>query len=411
MESLNVLNILNEIISSYDDHYPVELNRNEFREHMYNYGNYDEHTIDNIPRFSKLKVDLHYPFWYYENVIDKLSSNRKIPWLITPSFHNESLFESIPSLIACFNNIVRTMKFNNGFDFDEPVITIMNDGSIKFNKNYIKMIAHSITSCLTFFQNEFNTILNDKEVLQKDAACFFHSMGPLNNCKIHHNDFFKEYNNKHQSKLISSTLNEIRCRKYIHTHEHCYQFYVTTLRNTILPLLRDALVNNGGTAVAQTLSDTSREVWRHIFDVNVHATFELCRVIIPHMISQQSGSIVNIASIHARLTVGGMFPYAAAKSGVIGLTRSLALDMAQHQIRVNAVSPGWTRTWLVQEWFEKQPDPIAAEESVVGVHPLGRICEPREVAEVICFLSSPRSHAVTGAEFSVDAGLSARFAT
>jgi NAD(P)-dependent dehydrogenase (short-subunit alcohol dehydrogenase family) len=106
-----------------------------------------------------------------------------------------------------------------------------------------------------------------------------------------------------------------------------------------------------------------------------------------------------------------MFPYAAAKSGVIGLTRSLALDMAKHQIRVNAVSPGWTRTWLVQEWFNKQPDPRAAEESVVGVHPLGRICEPSEVAEVVCFLASARASAITGAELSVDAGLSARFAT
>ena len=173
----------------------------------------------------------------------------------------------------------------------------------------------------------------------------------------------------------------------------------------------DSLVNNAGIGSYFDATTMSQEDWDLVFSVDLKSVWLVSKWVLPHMISQQSGSIVNIASIHARLTVGGMFPYAAAKSGVIGLTRSLALDMAEHQIRVNAVSPGWTRTWLVQEWFEKQPDPIAAEESVVGVHPLGRICEPREVAEVICFLASPRSHAVTGAEFSVDAGLSARFAT
>lgn len=173
----------------------------------------------------------------------------------------------------------------------------------------------------------------------------------------------------------------------------------------------DSLVNNAGIGSYFDATTMSQEDWDLVFSVDLKSVWLVSKWVLPHMISQQSGSIVNIASIHARLTVGGMFPYAAAKSGVIGLTRSLALDMAEHQIRVNAVSPGWTRTWLVQEWFEKQSDPIAAEESVVGVHPLGRICEPREVAEVICFLASPRSHAVTGAEFSVDAGLSARFAT
>jgi len=173
----------------------------------------------------------------------------------------------------------------------------------------------------------------------------------------------------------------------------------------------DSLVNNAGIGSYFDATTMSQEDWDLVFSVDLKSVWLVSKWVLPHMISQQSGSIVNIASIHARLTVGGMFPYAAAKSGVIGLTRSLALDMAEHQIRVNAVSPGWTRTWLVQEWFEKQPDPIAAEESVVGVHPLGRICEPREVAEVICFLASSRSHAVTGAEFSVDAGLSARFAT
>jgi len=173
----------------------------------------------------------------------------------------------------------------------------------------------------------------------------------------------------------------------------------------------DSCINNAGIGSYFDATTMTVDDWDLVFSVDLKSVWLVSKWVLPHMVARRSGSIVNIASIHARMTIGGMFPYAAAKSGVIGLTRSLALDMAPHQIRVNAVSPGWTRTWLVQEWFEKQPDPKAAEQSVLGVHPLGRICEPREVAEVICFLASPRSSAVTGAEFSVDAGLSARFAT
>lgn len=173
----------------------------------------------------------------------------------------------------------------------------------------------------------------------------------------------------------------------------------------------DTLVNNAGIGSYFEATTMTQEQWDLVFSVDLKSVWLMSKYVLPQMIRQRSGSIVNIASIHARMTIAGMFPYAAAKSGVIGLTRSLALDMAQHQIRVNAVSPGWTRTWLVQEWFEKQPDPHGAEESVVGVHPLGRICEPREVAEVVCFLASTRASAITGAELSVDAGLSARFPT
>lgn len=173
----------------------------------------------------------------------------------------------------------------------------------------------------------------------------------------------------------------------------------------------DALVNNAGIGAYFDATTMTQAEWDLVFSVDLKSVWLVSKHVLPQMIQRRSGSIINIASIHARFTVEGMFPYAAAKSGVIGLTRSLALDMAKHQVRVNAVSPGWTRTWLVQEWFEKQGDPATAEASVVGVHPLGRICEPSEVAEVVYFLASPRSSAVTGSEFCVDAGLGARFAT
>lgn len=173
----------------------------------------------------------------------------------------------------------------------------------------------------------------------------------------------------------------------------------------------DALVNNAGIGAYFDAAEMTQDQWDLVFSVDLKAVWMVSKSVIPTMRKMGKGSIVNIASIHARMTVAGMFPYAAAKSGVIGLTRSLALDLAPEGIRVNAVSPGWTRTWLVDEYFQNQPDPKAAEDSVLRVHPMGRICEPREVAEVVCFLAGNRSTAVTGAEFCVDAGLGARFAT
>jgi NAD(P)-dependent dehydrogenase (short-subunit alcohol dehydrogenase family) len=104
-----------------------------------------------------------------------------------------------------------------------------------------------------------------------------------------------------------------------------------------------------------------------------------------------------------------MFPYAAAKSGLVGLTRSLALDVGRHGVRVNAVSPGFIRTHLVDEYFARRGDPDL-ERQTLATHPLGRIGTPEEVAEVVCFLASPAASYVTGAEWRVDGGLGARFA-
>jgi NAD(P)-dependent dehydrogenase (short-subunit alcohol dehydrogenase family) len=126
------------------------------------------------------------------------------------------------------------------------------------------------------------------------------------------------------------------------------------------------------------------------------------------MIAARRGSIVNIASIHADMTYPGMFPYAAAKAGLVGLTRSLALEVGRHQVRVNALSPGYTETALVREFFERGAP--GARDQVLGVHPLGRMAEPREIASCVAFLLSDEASFVTGANWRVDGGLSARFA-
>lgn len=173
----------------------------------------------------------------------------------------------------------------------------------------------------------------------------------------------------------------------------------------------DGLVNNAGVSAAFDPSTMTSNEWERFFAVDFRACWLTAKHFFPALKRSAPSAIVNVASIHSLVTVPKMFPYAAAKSGVIGLTRSLALEFASHNIRVNAISPGWTRTRLVQDWFELQADPSAAEASVLAVHPMGRIAEPIEIAEATLFLLSPASSAVTGTELRADLGLSARMAT
>ena len=172
----------------------------------------------------------------------------------------------------------------------------------------------------------------------------------------------------------------------------------------------DGLVNNAGVnayfdAVAMTEAD-----WDTVFAVDLKAAWLLARALL-HQLIERRGAIVNISSIQARLTLQGFFPYAAAKAGLEGLTRSLALDYAPAGVRVNAVAPGYTDTFLVQEWLSLQDDPTATLASVLENIPLGRMATPREIGEVVAFLLSDRASAITGATLAVDCGTGVRFAT
>jgi len=173
----------------------------------------------------------------------------------------------------------------------------------------------------------------------------------------------------------------------------------------------DVLVNNAGVNAYFDAAVMTEAQWDQVFGVDLKGAWLCSKHVLPGMRVRGSGSIVNIASIHATLTIAGMFPYAAAKSGLVGMTRSLALDCAPFGIRVNAVSPGWTRTGLVEEWFALQPDPYAAEAGVIKAHPMRRIATPAEIANVVAFVASDEASAMTGASVSVDCGLGIQFAT
>ena len=168
------------------------------------------------------------------------------------------------------------------------------------------------------------------------------------------------------------------------------------------------LVNNAGrNSYADPVTMTEQQ-WEDVFDVDLKAAWLTAREVLPDMIANKKGSIVNIASVHANMTYPSMFPYAAAKSGLVGLTRSMALEVGAHQVRVNALSPGYTETFLVKEFFERN-DP-SLREKVLDVHPMHRMAKPSEIANCVAFLLSTEASFVTGANWIADGGLTSRFA-
>lgn len=193
------------------------------------------------------------------------------------------------------------------------------------------------------------------------------------------------------------------------THEADVERFVGATLDRHGPI--DVLVNNAGINAYSDAATMTEAEWDRVFAVDLKGAWLCTKHVLPGMRARRSGCIVNIASIHATLTIAGMFPYAAAKSGLVGLTRSLALDCAPDGIRVNAVSPGWTRTHLVEEWFRLQPDPAAAEAGVLRAHPMRRIAAPAEIANVVAFVASDEASAMTGASLAVDCGLGIQFAT
>ncbi len=173
----------------------------------------------------------------------------------------------------------------------------------------------------------------------------------------------------------------------------------------------DVLVNNAGVNAYFDATEMTEAEWDRVFAVDLKGAWLCAKHALRPMKRAGRGSIVNIASIHATLTIPGTFPYAAAKSGLVGLTRGLALEYGPVGIRVNAVLPGYTRTRLVEEWLKTQPDPAEAERRALALLPLRRMATPAEIANLVAFVASDEASAITGASLAADGGLGIMFAT
>lgn len=164
----------------------------------------------------------------------------------------------------------------------------------------------------------------------------------------------------------------------------------------------DVLVNNAGVYAGGDPAEISDEDWRKVIATDLDGVFYGCRAAVPHL-AKTKGSIVNTASVSGTGGDWNTLPYNAAKGGVVNFTRSLAMDLGSRGIRVNAVCPSLTRTGMTKDTFE---DPEALAKFAERI-PLGRPCEPEEVAAVIAFLASDDASFITGANIPVDGGVSA----
>ncbi len=161
----------------------------------------------------------------------------------------------------------------------------------------------------------------------------------------------------------------------------------------------DILVNNAGITIDKTVRRMSPDEWDRVLHVNLSGAFYLSRAILQHMLDRGYGRIVNISSVIGSSGNIGQANYAAAKSGVFGLTMSLALETARKGITVNSVTPGFISTDMTAAVPEE------AMAKVIAKIPVGRLGEPDEVARVVEFLASPDSGYITGQVYGINGGL------
>ena len=158
------------------------------------------------------------------------------------------------------------------------------------------------------------------------------------------------------------------------------------------------LVNNAGIAKQCLFQDMTEDYWRHIFDVNLNGAFNTIQAVLPHMLHEHSGCIINTSSIWGQHGASCEVAYSATKHAIIGLTRSLAQELAPTNIRVNCVAPGVIDTDMVQVLGEETLAALAEDT------PVGRLGRPEDIAEIVSFLASDAASFITGQVITSDGG-------
>ena len=173
----------------------------------------------------------------------------------------------------------------------------------------------------------------------------------------------------------------------------------------------DILVNNAG-IVGRTRAfswDGDDEVWLRTIDVNLVGTYRVTKAVVPQMIEARAGRVINVSSISGKQGSLGNSAYSASKHGVIGLTRTLALELAPRQISVNALVPGWVETEMARDGFRRLGHKSGGGEDegramAAKMAPLGRVLDPEEVAGLAAYLASDEAGSITGQAITIDGG-------
>jgi NAD(P)-dependent dehydrogenase (short-subunit alcohol dehydrogenase family) len=171
----------------------------------------------------------------------------------------------------------------------------------------------------------------------------------------------------------------------------------------------DGLVNNAGSNFVKPFLETTIEEWEYVLSVDLRAVFLLSQLACRQMRMQSTGgSVVNIASVHTHAVLPGSGPYDAAKWGMVGLSKSIAVELAQDGIRVNCISPGLLNTNIWRDIQAAAPDIVSCREHWNANIPIARVIDPSEIGELTVFLISDRSRCITGANLFADGGMTSQ---
>lgn len=196
--------------------------------------------------------------------------------------------------------------------------------------------------------------------------------------------------------LVSDISDENRCKSIV---EYAIEKYGHI----------DILFNNAGILLPGSTHEISSLEWDKTFNVNVKGLWLMSKYVLPHLMEQRSGSIINSSSVIGLKGFTGVAAYAASKGAVAQLTRCMALEYADKGIRVNAICPGFVDTPLVKEgYMRRAEDKEDAMTYLSSLHPLGRIATAREIAHAVLFLCDERSGFITGHLLPIDGGWNAK---
>ena len=167
----------------------------------------------------------------------------------------------------------------------------------------------------------------------------------------------------------------------------------------------DIIVHSAALESLHDVVTLPEDEWDRTINVNLKASYLLGKYAFPHMILNGGGAMINVASVHAHATLEQHAAYTASKGGLIALTRSMAIDFAKHNIRVNAILPGTTNTDMLNRLGQLlHLDNLNPSEDWKNAQPIGRLGEPEEVANLICFLASDEAKFIIGSSIVIDGG-------